>query len=139
MGPWDHERALSVVTADLRHESGKTTDDDDRIVLDEQRRLVQRLTELAGGHRALPQLTDDESPWTEAILDARRSSNVLEFRKLQRRLEESDRDRDWLASSLDDSRAQLANLKASSSWRITTPIRSVAALWASSRDRRTRG
>ena len=92
MRPLDVERGLSVVTANLRHESGRTTDDDDHIVLEEQRRLVEHLTELAGGHRALPQLTGDESPWTEAILDARRSSNALEFRKLQRRFEDADRD-----------------------------------------------
>jgi hypothetical protein len=132
MRPWDHERALSVVTANLRHESVRTTDDDDRILLDEQRRLVEHLTELAGGHRTLPQLPGNESPWTEAILDARRSSNVLEIRKLQRRLEQSDAERDWFASAL-------ASLKASSSWRITAPVRSVAALWAASRDRRING
>ena len=51
MRPWDHERARSVVTANLRHESVRATDDDDRIVLDEQRRLVEHLTELAGGHQ----------------------------------------------------------------------------------------
>ena len=139
MRPLDHERALSVVTANLRHESGRTTDDDDHILLEEQRRLVDRLTELGGGHRAIAQLTGYESPWTEAILDARRSSNALEFRKLQRRLEDSDRDRDWLTSSLDEARSHLAGLKASSSWRITGPIRSVAAQWAASRDRRSRG
>lgn len=137
MRPWDRERALSVVTADLRHESvGTTNDDDDRIVLDEHRRLVEQLTDLAGGHRTLPQLLGDESPWTEAMLYARRTSIWLELRKLKRQLERSDAARDWVISELDESRAHLASLKASSSWRITAPIRFVAALWGASRDRR---
>jgi hypothetical protein len=146
MPPWDHESALSVVAANLRHESAKTTDDDDGIVLDEQHRLVEHLTKLAGGHRALPQLSGDESPWTDAILDASRSSNVLELRTLERRLEHSDAERDWFASALADTRSdlaatqgQLANLKTSSSWRLTAPVRSAAALWAASRDRRIKG
>ena len=70
MQPWDHESALSAITADLRHESVKSAADDDRILLDEQRQLVDLLTELAGPHRALPQVSSEESPWTEAILDA---------------------------------------------------------------------
>ena len=132
----DHERALSVVTADLRHESVTTRDDDDHVVLDEQRRLVEYLTELAGGHSTLPQLPGEESPWTEAILDARRSSGVLELRKLQRQLEHSDGERDWFAAALEDSRSHLASLKASTSWRLTVPVRSVAARLAKPRDRR---
>ena len=156
MRAWDHERALSVVTADMRHQSVGTPDAKDRILLDEQRRLVEHLTELAGGHRTLPQVPCDESPWTEAIFDARRSSNPLELKKL----EESEAQRDWYVSALADThsdlgvarveldavRAQLvgannglATLKASSSWRITAPVRSVAALWAASRGRRLKG
>ena len=136
---WDHERALSVVTANLRHESVRTGDEEDRIVLHEQRQLIEHLTELAGGHRSLPQLPGDESPWTEAILDARRSSNFLGFRKLQRRLEHSNAERDLFASELEDSRSHLASLKASSSWRITAPLRSPVTLWAAIRDRRIKG
>ena len=90
MQPWDHERALAVVTADLRHESTRAADDDDHIVLDEQRRLVAHLTELAGGHRALSPPPGDESQWTEAILDVGAPANVLELRTLERRLEHSD-------------------------------------------------
>jgi hypothetical protein len=130
MGPWDHEGALSVVTADLRHESTPVADDDHDLVLEEQRSLVADLTGLAGGHSALPPLTSDESPWTEAILESRRSSNALEFRKLQRQLEDSEREREWLTASLDEAGSQLDNLRASSSWRITAPVRSILALWA---------
>jgi hypothetical protein len=136
---WDDERALSVVTASLRHESVRAGDEEDHILLDEQHRLVEHLTGLAGGHGSLPHLPGDESPWTEAIMDARRSSNFLEFRKLERRLENSNFERDWFASELEDSRSHLASLKASSSWRITAPLRSPVKLWASFRDRRVKG
>jgi hypothetical protein len=135
MAPWDHERALSIVTANLRHESVRAASDGDRILLDEQHRLVEHLDGSAGGHQELPQPPGDESPWTDAILDARRSSNVLEMRKLNRQVEHSDAERDWFASELDESYADLARLRASSSWRITAPIRSVGAWWAAFRDR----
>jgi hypothetical protein len=152
MQPWDYERALSLVTTDLRHESVGTTDDD-RIVLEEQRRLVEHLTELAGGHRTLQQLPCEESPWTEAILDARRSSNALEFRKLERRLELGEIERDWFDSALADTRSdleasradlvdargRLASLKASYSWRITAPVRSVSVMWPALRHRNIKG
>ena len=55
MPPWDDERAHSFVDATLRHESVQPSDGDDRIVLDQQRQLVEHLTEVSGGHRALPQ------------------------------------------------------------------------------------
>ena len=147
--PWDHERALSVVTADLRHHSvGATDDSDNRIVLAQQRRLVEQLIELAGGHRPFPPLPDDESPWTEATLGARRSANYLEIGRLKRQLEHSNAERDWFASALADPRSDqaatsadlaatsadlvgvhrdLASLKASSSWRLTAPARFLAA------------
>jgi hypothetical protein len=150
MPPLDLERAVAVVTAGLRHESTRTADDEENhIVLDEQRRLVEQLTELAGGHRGLPSATGDESPWTQAVLDVRHAANVLELRKLERRLEHSDAERDWFASaledarsqvaSLEDARADLARLRASSSWRLTAPIRSVVARSASLRERRAKG
>lgn len=133
--PWGHERALAVVTANLRHESAGTSVDDG-VMLEEQRRLVQHLTNVAGGHRSLPQLTGDESPWTTAILDPRRALSVLELRKVQRQLEHSNAERDWFASALEEERTNLARLKASSSWRMTAPVRSVAARLAASRHRR---
>jgi hypothetical protein len=140
-----HERALSIVTTDLRHESATTTAVDDGILLSEQSRLVAQLTDLAGAHDALPQLPGDESPWTRAILGVRRSSNLLELRKSKRQLEHTEAERDWFASTLaetrsdlDDAQGQLASLRGSSSWRLTAPIRSVSTRWAASRDRRAK-
>ena len=139
MSPWDDERARSFVDAKLRHESVQPSDGDDRIVLDEQRQLHQHLIAVTGSHRRLPQPMSGESPWTTAILEARGDSNLLELRALQRRLKHASGERDWYANALDESRAHLANLKATASWRITAPLRSVAARRASTRDRRTEG
>ena len=138
MPPWEHESALSVITANLRHESVQTTGDEDRIVLNEQRLLVDHLTQLAGAHRALPQLPGEESPWTEAILDARGAQNVLAQRNLERLLQHCEGERDWYIDALEESRSQLARLKASSSWRMTAPVRSLAEFWAAAQRRRSK-
>jgi hypothetical protein len=139
---WDHQGALSVISSGLRHET-VTTGDDEGIELDEQRQLIGHLAAMSGGHHGLPQLPGRESPWTQAVLDPRRSSSVLEMRRLERRLEHSNAERDWFASALEDARADLAeaqrqraSLEASSSWRMTAPVRSVAAQWTASRQRR---
>jgi hypothetical protein len=132
---WDEERALSVITSDLRHESMRATDRGDHILLDEQSQLVRYLTELGGAHHGLPPLPNDESPWTEAMLEARRSSSILELRKLQRQVEHTEGERDWFASALEVSYSNLASLKATWSWRITAPLRSVAARRANASNR----
>ena len=133
MQPWDHGGALSAITASLRHESVRPAGGDEHILLEEQRLLVDHLAELAGPHRAIPQLSGEESPWTGALLDARRAQNVLELRNLERRLQHCEGERDWYAEALDASRSDLASLKASSSWRMTAPVRSLAGRWAASR------
>jgi len=133
MRPWDYESALSAITANLRHESVRSAGGDASIVLDEQRLLVDHLTELAGPHGALPELSGGESPWTEALLDARRAQNILELRNLERRLQHCEGERDWYVEALETSRSDLAGLKASSSWRMTAPVRSLAGLWTASR------
>jgi hypothetical protein len=135
MQPWDHESALSVITSNLRHESGGPVEEDDGILLDEQRQLVDHLAGLAGAHRKLPPAPGAESPWTGAILDARRAQSVLELRDLERRLHRCEGERDWYVEALEESRAHLAGLKASSSWRMTAPVRSLAGLWGAHRGR----
>ena len=136
MPSWDRNAALSAVTANLRHEAGHNPDDDVRVLLDEQCRLIEELSDLAGGHHGLPGLTGDESPWTEGILDARNSSNVLELRQLQRRMEHFEAERDWFASALEDTRSRLTGIETSSSWRLTAPVRTVAARLKASRTHR---
>ena len=136
MQPWDHESALSIIAANLRHESLRRAETEDRMVLDEQRRLVDHLTQLAGAQSALPQLPGEESPWTEAILDSHRAQNVLARRNLERSLQHCEGERDWYIGALEESRSHLANLRASSSWRMTAPVRSLSQLWTGSRQRR---
>jgi hypothetical protein len=123
---WDHESALSAITVDRRHESDHAVAGDDHIVLDEQYQLIDQLTQLAGPHRGLPQLHGKESPWTEAILNTHRGQDVLMRRDLERRLQHCEGERDWYINALDESRARLANLKSSVSWRMTAPVRSLA-------------
>jgi len=109
---------------------------DDRILLTEQRQLVEQLTDLAGGHQPLPQLpAADESPWTDAILGDRRANLSAGIETLQRRLDHTAAERDWFATELEIARGDLAgahhylaNLQASSSWRITAPVRSFASV-----------
>lgn len=134
---WDHVGALSAITANRRHESDGATGVDHHIVLDEQRQLVEHLTQLAGPHRTLPQLPYEESPWTGAILNAHRAQDVLMQRDLERRLQHCEGERDWYVNALDESRAQLANLKASVSWRVSAPVRSLAKLRSGARHRST--
>jgi hypothetical protein len=160
MGPWDHERALSVVAAEMRHQLVGTADADDHVLLDEQRRLVEYFREVAGGHTMLPLPSWDESPWTEALFEAQRGSNPLELKKL----EESNHQLDWYRDALAGSHAELqaakaelhsartdlqaaraeadgaqrdlATLKSSSSWKVTAPVRSVGTAWAARGRRR---
>lgn len=128
MPPWDEERALSAVTSGMRHQSVSVAGEDDSLLLDEQRQLVEYLVGAAGGHRGLPGLSGPESPWTGAMLDSRHAASLLELRKMERRWQHSEAERDWFASALDESRMQLANLKGSASWRVTAPLRSLSTL-----------
>jgi hypothetical protein len=134
---WDHEGALSVITANRRHESDEATAGDDHVVLDEQRQLVDHLNRMAGPHRALPQIHGEESPWTAAILNAHRAQDVLTQRDLERSLQHCEGERDWYVNALEESRSQLANLKASASWRVSAPVRSLAKLRSTARHRDT--
>ncbi len=134
---WDHESALSVITANRRHESDRATGGDDHVVLDEQRQLVDHLTRLAGPHRSLPRLHGEESPWTDAILNTHRARDVVMQRDLERRLQHCEGERDWYVNALEESRSHLASLKASASWRVTAPVRSLAKLRSTAHHRGT--
>lgn len=124
----DRGAALSTITANLRHESGHNPDDDGgALLLEPQRQLVLELSDLAGSHRGLPSLPSSESAWTDAMLDTRRSSNVLELKQLQRQIEHCEAERDWYATALEGARSRLARIETSSSWRLTAPLRSLAA------------
>jgi len=53
-------------------------------------------------------------------------------------LQHCEGERDWYVDALEESRSQLAMLKASSSWRMTAPVRSLAEFWAAARHRRSK-
>jgi hypothetical protein len=128
----DRDRALAEISSGLRHESAGGTAET-RILLDEQRHLIDYLAASSGGHGSLPPLTGPESPWTGAMIDRGRASSVLELRKAERALEHAKAERDWFASALEDERSRLESVKASSSWRLTAPVRTVAARWSAAR------
>ena len=115
---------------------------DEELLLEEHRRLVEHLESLEGPHRPLTiSPPDTESAWTTALLDDRRHATVL---------------RDTLAEhvvaaealavdvgqrlktarlQLEGARTELANMyqlyedmRASTSWRVTRPLRQAVAL-----------
>jgi hypothetical protein len=88
--------------------------DDDDLLLTPQRDLVDLLTSLDGGHRPLESAPlGGESPWTTALLAARRGSRTREVAGLESRIADKQRTID--------------NLQASMSWRATAPLRAVVA------------
>lgn len=139
---WDVDGAVSLVDDDLRHQP--TGDDRRAHLLVEHDALVERLAGLAGGHGKFdPGPPVDESPWTADVLAIRRVSRPLSVRV--RVLEALDVERSeqvaGLRSEMEASRHSLetaqadlekyvrlvANMQESTSWRVTRPLRSVAA------------
>ena len=67
---WDVGRAAGAVTDELRHQR---SDGDDQVLLPSQRRLVDRLSALHGGHQPLGGQRDIvESEWATTLLEVRR-------------------------------------------------------------------
>ena len=95
--------------------------DDDGLLLAPQRSLGTVLADLQGGHRPLgPATLGAESPWTTALLAARRGSRTRELSGLE--------------SQIHQKQLAIDHLQASMSWRVTAPLRSVVA-WARGRTR----
>ncbi len=94
---------------------------DGGIVLREQRELVEYLTEAAGGHRPfLPAPLGPESAWTTSLLRLRQELSG------PRRELDATKDRLRIArKELESTKAGLANLRASTSWRVTAPLRTL--------------
>ncbi len=136
---WDLAKAVTSISPRLRRQQATG---DEELLLEEHRRLVEHLDSLAGPHRPLTVLPPGaESAWTTALLDDRRQATVL---------------RDTLAEhivaaealavevaqrlktarlQLEGARTELANMhqlyedmRASTSWRVTRPLRQVVAL-----------
>ena len=172
---FDVDAAAGVVTGELRHHAA---DDDDGVLLAEQRALLDHLVSLRGVRPGFDApAPGPESPWTTALLEDRRRSaeRLLALRAEQRRAEEqtaahvrelrrvhaeheaalAERDAELAArrTELDASRAETAavrgdlaaarqeldNLRASTSWQLTRPLRAVGAAAQQARQRNRSG
>ena len=140
---WDLSAAVESISPGLLRQ--QATDSD--LLLDEQRRLVEHLEQLEGPHQPLTSAPSGaESPWTTAVLGDRhqlaalsRQRDVLRLQWYEERArlyEERARlyeDRARLSvlnAELQTTRADLAEMvelfermRASTSWRITRPLR----------------
>jgi hypothetical protein len=116
---WDLEAAVAMIGSGDDRPGSSGPDAPDHFLLDQHHELISRLTHLAGGHRPLgPTPLLPESAWTTAIIAARRGSRTRELTKLGV-------ERSRLQEQLDESRRALDRLRASTSWRVTRPLRSV--------------
>ena len=113
---WDTKAATESIDRSLLHQSGDRQQGSEAIVADEQQHLVEQLSRLNGGHRPLePAPMVDESPYTSAIIRLRREVAPLraEVARLTRRLALSEE--------------TISNMRESTSWRVTKPVRSVVS------------
>ena len=132
-GTWDLEGWAGLVTGTLRHQS--TVGEEP--LLASQEEVVRRLRELGGAHEALPASgLGPASPWATAVLDEHRSGIALGRRaesseealraaeetnqRLQLQLREA-------ARLTDETRRTVRALRASTSWRVTRPLRALSA------------
>lgn len=150
---WDLASAATSILPELRRQQATG---DSELLFDEQRRLVEHLESLHGPHGPLASLPPgEESPWTTAVLSDRKQRAAVERQRdalerqrdaLQLTLAERETAAEALAEEvarkLDLARAQLEGTKdelaamyalyertvASTSWRVTRPIRQVAGL-----------
>ena len=110
---WDVGRAAAAIA----ERPADRTDDDgdgDGLLLTPQEELLVHLTALAGGHRPLdPGAVGADSPWTTALLAARRGSRTRELAGVE--------------AQVDQKQTEIDRMRASTSWRVTAPLRAVIA------------
>jgi hypothetical protein len=107
---WDPVAAAATIDAGPARPGA----DDDQLLLSGQQALVACLQGLEGGHRPLgATAAGDESPWTGALLAARRATRTREVATLE--------------NQIGDGQRELQRLRASTSWRVTRPLRAVTA------------
>ena len=126
---WDVAAAVASISPGLLRQ--RATDAD--LLLDEQRRLIEQLEQLEGPHRPLNSAPSGaESPWTTALLGDRHQLAALSRQRDELRLQWHE-DQGKLAvldAELQTTRSDLAEMeelfqgmRASTSWRITRPLR----------------
>jgi hypothetical protein len=126
---WDVAAAVASISPGLLRQ--RATDSD--LLLDEQRRLIEQLEQLEGPHRPLTSAPSGaESPWTTALLGDRHQLAALSRQRDELRLQWHE-DQGKLAvldAELQTTRSDLAEMeelfegmRASTSWRITRPLR----------------
>jgi hypothetical protein len=113
---WDRDVAAASIDRSLLHQSGEHVHGGEAAVTDGQQRLAEQLSRLSGGHRPLePVSIGVESPYTSAIIRLRKEAAPLkaEVARLTRRLALSEE--------------TISNMRESTSWRMTKPVRSVVS------------
>jgi hypothetical protein len=118
---WDTTAAAEAIVDELHHQPGRGPEDLDALVPPEVAKLEELLSSLAGGHRPLSATPlGPESPWTTSLLRLRQ--------ELSGPKRELDATKDLLRITrheLESTKDGMARLHASTSWRITGPLRSV--------------
>jgi hypothetical protein len=146
-GSWDLAGAAASISPELLRQQSTG---DAGLLLPEQQELVRRLEGLEGPHGPLsPSPEGPESPWTEALLGNRHQLATLsrqreELRQTARRLWYEAQGADAKVQGLEAEVVRLhgeleilaeayelyQQMQASTSWRITRPLRRLAALRA---------
>ena len=138
---WDIDGAVASISPQLLRERGSDGSD---LLLDEHRHLAELLRSLDGPNPSLaPPALGGESPWTTALLGDRHQLAVLSIQRdtlretvrLQEwKTNELNARRDALKVDLDRAMAALTDMtelyermQASTSWRVTRPLRQIAS------------
>ena len=127
---WDIDLATGAIASDL-HQGSEARSEDGQVVLQaEQLALVQLLTDLSGGHRAIrSELPSTESAWTATVLRARGTISALnaELHSTKVALQVANNYLESTKAELDFANERIAELHASTSWKVTKPVRALAA------------
>jgi hypothetical protein len=132
---WDLANAAASISPGLHHQ---TASGDQELLLDEHRRLVEHLDSINGPHRPLTLPPPGaESKWTTALLGDRRQIGTLRRKvtEYEELMDVARAETERLQAELGGARSELASMhqlyermQASTSWRVTRPLRRVASL-----------
>ena len=128
-GSWDRAGAAASVTESLRHQHTGP----EQALLDSQVALVDQLRGLHGPHRALPAVRlGPPSPWASALLEEHREL-VLLGRRVEV-LEEAAMRAEESALRAELAEQAAANLRSTTSWQLTRPLRQLSSRLMPRRD-----